>query len=128
MEYRQDLIDYRRNKAKETLQDAKILFDAKRTHSTVNRIYYALFYEVTSLLLTKNLSSSKHSGVLSLFNEHFIKIKKVDVELGRFYSTMFEFRQKSDYGDFMEFEEKKIKEWLEKAEKFIQKIEKLIDI
>lgn len=102
-----DLIQYRREKAKETLEDAKILFRAKRLFSTLNRIYYALFYEVMALLLTKDLSSPKHTGIRALFNEHFVKTKKVSVDNGKFYSRMFDFRQKGDYGDFVKFEEKR---------------------
>lgn len=68
MKNKDELINYRRKKAKETLEDAKILLKAKRFSSAVNRIYYALFYEVVALLLTRNLSSRKHSGVRALFN------------------------------------------------------------
>lgn len=53
-----DLIKYRLEKSKETLQDAKIMFEKASLNSTVNRIYYAMFYAVNSLLLSKNLSSS----------------------------------------------------------------------
>jgi len=121
------LIRYRREKAGETLQDGKILFDAERLSSAVNRLYYALFYEVTALLLTKDLSSTKHSGILALFNEHFVKTKKVDIESGRFFSRMFEFRQKSDYADFVHFEADKVREWLEKSGQFIEDLEKVIE-
>lgn len=114
-------------KAKETLEDAEILFNAKRMSSAVNRIYYALFYEVTALLLKNNMSSAKHSGIRALFNEKFVKTGKVNVETGRFYSRMFEFRQKSDYADFVQFEEGKVKEWLEKAKQFIAEIEGIIE-
>src|SRR3990172_940681 len=110
-----ELIAYRRAKAKETLQDGSILFNAKRLSSAVNRIYYALSHDVTALLLTKGLSSAKHDGVRAMFNEHFVKPGKITVESGRFYSRMFEFRQKSDYGDFVTFEETKVKEWLAQA-------------
>lgn len=127
MNYKEELIAYRRERAKEALEDAKILFRAKRFYSSVNRIYYALFFEVISLLLTKDLSSTKHSGVRAYFNEHFVKTGKVSTEGGRFYSRMFEFRQKSDYGDFVKFEEEKIRQWLELAEEFIADIEKVIE-
>lgn len=127
MNAKKELIKYRREKANETLQDAKILFNASRLYSAVNRIYYAMFYEVVALLLTKDLSSTKHSGVRALFNEHFVKTEKVDTELGRFYSRMFDFRQKSDYGDFVVFEEEKVKEWLSKAEQFIERLERIIE-
>ncbi len=64
---------------------------------------------------------------MALFNEHFVKTGKIPVESGRFYSRMFEFRQKSDYGDFVTFEETKVKEWLAQAEQFLATIEDAID-
>jgi len=51
-----ELIDYRRNRAKETLNDAEQLFNSGSLFSSVNRIYYAMFYEVTALLLIKGLA------------------------------------------------------------------------
>ena len=39
---------------------------------------------------------------------------------------MFEFRQKGDYGDFVEFEEKKVKEWLGTGKIFIEELEMVI--
>ena len=123
---KKELIDYRRDRAKETLKDAKILFNKGSLFSTVNRIYYAVFYEVNALLLTKNLSSSKHSGVLSIFNKEFVKQELVSKDLGKLYNRMFEFRQKSDYEEFSEFEREDVERWLKQAEKFIEEVEKVI--
>ena len=47
--------------------------------------------------------------------------------MGKFFSRMFEFRQKGDYGDFVEFEKEKVKEWLEMADIFIEEIDKVIE-
>lgn len=123
-----ELILYRREKAKETLQAAQILFEANSLFSTVNRTYYAIFYEVIALLSLHGLSSAKHSGVRALLNEKFVKPGIVSVESGRFYSRMFEFRQKSDYEDFISFDREKVAEWLKKAECFIAEIEMLFDV
>jgi len=120
-----DLIKYRLEKSKETLQDAKVLFEKASLASTVNRIYYAMFYAVNGLLLSKNLSSSKHSGVRSLFNKEFVNRGLVDRKLGKFYSKMFEERQEGDYKDFIKFDKDIVKSWLEDAEDFIKKIEKV---
>ena len=122
----EDLIRYRREKSKETLEDAYILFRAGRLFSALNRIYYALFYEVMALLLTKDLSSARHTGIRALFNEHFVRTGKVSVESGRFFSRMYDFRQKGDYADFVQFEEEKIKEWLVLAESFINEVDQVI--
>lgn len=121
-----ELINYRRNRAKDTLNDAKVMFNKVSLFTTVNRIYYSIFYEVIAILLTKGLSSSKHSGVRSLFNKEFVKTGIVAEEFGDFYNQMFEFRQKGDYGDFVQFEKEKVKIWLEKAEDFINNIDDII--
>jgi len=122
-----ELVNYKRKRARETLNDAKVMFEHARLFSTVNRIYYAIFYEVVALLLTKKLSSAKHSGVRSLFNREFVKIGIVKEKLADFYSKMFDFRQKADYGDFVEFEEEKVRTWLEEAEDFINEIDKVVE-
>ena len=122
-----ELIVYRREKARATLRDARMLFDADSLFSAVNRIYYAAFYEVLALLALHGLSSAKHSGVRALFNERFVKPGIVSKEAGRFFSRMFEFRQKSDYADFVEFEREKVAEWLDKAETFLSELERVIE-
>ena len=115
MNQKNELLTYRRKRAQETLQDAKILYRENSLYSAVNRIYYSLFYEVSALLAAFDLASAKHSGVRAMFNEHFVKTGKVSVETGKFYSVMFDFRQKSDYGDFVHFEHDKVPEWIAKA-------------
>ena len=127
MTWKSDIVKYRREKASETLEDARILFEKNRWFSTVNRIYYAFFYEIIALLHLRNLSSSKHGRVMALFNEHFVKTGIVRVEVGKFYNRMFEFRQKGDYQDFIQFEEEDVKGWLEKAETYMKELEKCIE-
>ena len=122
-----DLIKYRLMRANETLEDARILFAKGKLFSTVNRIYYAMFYAVNGLLLTKSLSSAKHSGILGLFNKGFVKRGIVEKELGRFYNEMFEFRQKADYKDLVKFKEGDARLWLNKAAEFVSSINSLAE-
>ena len=126
MNWGKDLINYRREKAAEAIEDATILFEKKRLSAAVNRIYYAMFYEVSALLLNNNLSSSKHSGIRSLFNEHFVKKGIIEKEIGKFFSKMFDFRQKGDYADFIRFKESEVYEWLKNAQKNIKKLENIL--
>lgn len=122
-----ELVNFRIERAKDTLRDAKVMFEKASLFSTVNRIYYSIFYGVIALLLTKGLSSSKHSGVRSIFNREFVKKGLVGKEFGEFYNKMFEFRQKGDYGDFAEFEKERVASWLKKAEEFIFAIDEIIE-
>jgi uncharacterized protein (UPF0332 family) len=124
---KETLIRYRKDKARETLDDARVLLRDGTPSSALNRIYYAMFYEVLALLHTKDLSSSKHTGVRALFNEHFVKAGIVPVELGRLFSRMYDFRQKSDYGDFVKIQPEKVSEWFEQAVAFINEIDQIIE-
>ena len=121
-----DLINYKLMRSKETLDDARILFANSKLFSTVNRIYYAMFYIVNGLLLTKGLSSAKHSGILGLFNKEFVNKGVVEKELGRFYNEMFEFRQKADYKDLVRFDKENVKAWLSNAGEFVSQVDSLI--
>ena len=119
------VINHRRQKAKDTLADAKLLLDNGRLRSCVNRIYYAFFYEVIALLLTRKLYAATHAGVRALFNQHFVKTSLVTGELGSFYSRMFDIRQKADYEDEENFTKSLVEEWFLKANESIETLEKL---
>lgn len=70
---RQQLAESELNLARETLDDAGILLKAGRLRSALNRAYYGAFYAARALLALKGLGSSKHSGVISLVGQHFVK-------------------------------------------------------
>ena len=67
------LIGYRLERAKETLDEAQLLYNSGYLNTYVNRLYYACFYAVSALLLAKDFSTSKHSHLRSLFHREFIK-------------------------------------------------------
>ena len=97
------LIRYRLERAQESLADARLLADAARWNACVNRLYYSCFYAVSALLVRDGLSSSKHTGVRSLFNRHYVRTGKVPRELARIYNDLFERRQRVVYDFFREF-------------------------
>lgn len=120
-----DLVKYRLKKAENTLTDAAKYINDATTESTVNRIYYAMFYAVNALMIAKGLSSSKHSGVRALFNKEIVNKGLIERQWGEFYSDMFDRRQKGDYSDFVSFSKEDVKNWLKKGEGFISAIRKL---
>jgi hypothetical protein len=54
---KETLIRYRKDKARETLDDARMLLRDGTPSSALNRIYYAMFYEVLALLHTATSAS-----------------------------------------------------------------------
>ncbi len=114
------VIAYRLERAREALEDARILAGASRWNACVNRLYYACFYAVSGLLLQQGLSSSKHTGVRGLFNLNFVRTGRFPKSLARTYNDLFAHRQEGDYIDFVKFEEAQVREWLGQAEAFLE--------
>jgi uncharacterized protein (UPF0332 family) len=126
MESQGDVVLYRLQRARQTLEDARLLANAGRWNPCVNRLYYACFYAVSGLLLQDGLSSSKHTGVRSLFNRHYVRTGKVPKELAPIYNDLFERRQEGGYMDFVDFEEAQVRPWIDRVEHFIDHLASLV--
>ena len=124
---RDTIARYRLERAFETLEEAKLLFDGKKYVGAINRIYYAMFYAINALLILEGYSSSKHSGVMSLFNKHFVRAGIVSKEAGRFFQEMFVFRSKGDYGDFKTFTKEEAKSALNKCAKYLEELKEALE-
>lgn len=113
------LIDYRLEQANETLSVAIELFGNGHFRDAVNRAYYAMFYCGLGLLAAKNLGTSKHSGVLSLFSRHYVKTGEISKDAGRHLREAFELRQRCDYREFVVIEKTQAEEVISNAKDFI---------
>jgi len=123
---RLELVEYRINKAKETLKEVDVLIENKFWSTSVNRLYYTCYYAVIALLVKKEIKAQTHAGARQMFGLHFVKTGLIDRELGKFYSDIFDKRQTGDYDDFITFTEMEIKSLLPPAKKLICEIEKLL--
>ncbi|MTI86026.1 MAG: HEPN domain-containing protein [Firmicutes bacterium] len=113
------LIDYRRYRSEDCLKEAELLIQHNHFNAAVNRLYYACFYIVSALLLSEDMYSAKHSGIISLFNRHWVRHQRVDKSLGRFYKEIFSYRQKGDYDDLVYFEREQAELLYQEATAFV---------
>lgn len=114
------LIQLRLKRARETLSDAHILYENNSSPvSVVNRAYYAMFYAALALLVTIDRHSSKHSGVIALFDKEFVKNNTIPKELGKMLHEAFESRQEGDYKDISKIDQQRAAEILESADTFV---------
>jgi uncharacterized protein (UPF0332 family) len=120
------LIRYRLERAQESLEDARLLAAAERWNACVNRLYYSCFYAVSALLVRDGLSSSRHTGVRSLFNRQYVRTNIVPRALARIYNDLFERRQEGDYADFIRFQAEQVRPWIPQTEAFIAHIASLL--
>jgi len=109
-------------RASRYLKSAEILLKEGDYESSVSRTYYAMFYSVQALLLTKNLSFSSHKGVVSAFGKHFIKTAIFPKEMGIELNRAFEKRQIGDYEYTFVIAEDEAEEILRSGKKFVEVI------
>ena len=123
---RQTLVGYRLQRARETLEEASILLEAGHANACVNRLYYACFYAVSALLLTRGISTSKHGYVRALLHQDYVKTGHIPEEMGKHFDLLFNSRHKGDYEDLIVFEADIVRPWFEPTESFIDHIAGLI--
>jgi hypothetical protein len=115
-------------RAKETLAEAALLSQSGYRFGAMNRLYYACFYAVSALLLSEGMSSSKHTGVISLFDQHWIKPARLPRQMGKFYRKLFDLRHQGDYAGLLGVGDAEMLELQEQARRFIDNIEKTLQV
>ncbi len=124
---KQALFSYRLKQAEETLLDAEKMLQAGLSpRSIINRTYYSAFYAVLALFLKTdiNLKTSKHAGVLSIFDREFVHTGRIDKSYSRMLHKMFNARQESDYKELVELSLEDAAEFVELAREFLEGIKK----
>lgn len=128
-EKKHELSKYRIKQAEESLEEARFLLSGNKSpRSIINRAYYAMFYAVLALLVHEPYSSSKHSGIISYFNSHFIKEGKFHKDLGRSINKAFELRQRGDYREYINLSYEQVEPFIGEAEVFIKAIKDYLKI
>ena len=113
----------RLQQAEESLDEAKYLFDGRKSpRSVINRAYYAMFYSILALFIFEKYGSSKHSGVLSYFNSRFVKTGLIEKDLGRAVNKAFDLRQRGDYREAVDLRREMVEPFLDQARKFIDAV------
>jgi len=110
----------------ESLESAKLLVNNGYNDASVSRSYYAMFYAVEAVLLTKNLKFSSHKGVISLFGQHFIKTGIFSAELSRDLSKAFDERLTVDYSFKSEITQEIAENAITRGENFVEKMKEYL--
>jgi len=116
------------DKAAQSLAAAKLLLDQNYMDFAASRAYYSMFYAVLGLFLRTNITpkTSKHSGIISMFDQVFILSGKMDKQFSKSLHKMFNARQVADYKELVEVTPEEADESVEAARKFIEEIKKVI--
>lgn len=123
-----DYIQYRIDRSVELFQDARLLAENQRWRSCVNRLYYSSFHLINALLFQEGISAKSHDGLKTKFLQLYVKTNLIDLELGKLYSRLIDWRQESDYAVYVDFIGDDVLPLIDKVAKFNTILTELINI
>jgi len=113
-------------RAERAIEAAHLLCASDQPEAAVNRAYYAAFYAASALLMARDLESSKHTGVMSLFDREFVLAGLVDRKHGRALHELFRARNQADYAFFVEFDQATVDAVTQRASDLVEVAERLL--
>ena len=114
---------HRFKRAKEELQTAELLLRNADFRSSINRSYYSIFHAIRAVNALDGFDSSKHSGVISHFNQEYVKTGLFKKEVSKIIRNASELREQADYEDFYEASQEEAADVFEQATRFISVVE-----
>ncbi|SFP15654.1 HEPN domain-containing protein [Prevotella sp. tf2-5] len=124
---RQALVQYRLERAEETMKEVSILAKESHFNAAVNRLYYACFYAASALMVANSIVTSSHAGIKTMLGMNFVSKGLLSIEQGKTFSRLFEIRHSGDYDDFVYCDQEMIDEYTPKARDFINSIRDLLN-
>jgi uncharacterized protein (UPF0332 family) len=112
--------------AQRALRSARLNFDDGDNVGGINRAYYAVFYAANAVLELEGLERSKHSGVMSLFRQKYVKTGLIEAEYSDIYGQAFDTRMEGDYEKARFPSREEAEKSIVGAEKFVARIEKFL--
>jgi uncharacterized protein (UPF0332 family) len=75
---------------------------------------------VSALLWSEGLSSSKHTGIRSLFFRDWVNTGRVSSAVGDLYRDLFDRRMEGDYHDMVQFSSEQVERWLGRTQETVE--------
>jgi uncharacterized protein (UPF0332 family) len=113
-------------KSVQSISAAELLLKEGYFSFAASRAYYAMFYAVEALLLNRDISSSKHSGVIAAFGKQFVKTGAFDQRFHRYLLNAFELRNAGDYGEVKAVNEESARQVIEEADELLKAVKRYL--
>lgn len=113
-------------KAFSTQEEVDFLIEKGFWNTAANRLYYAVFHAVSSLLIHDGIRIKSHKGAGIMLNQHYIQTDIISPNLGKLYRRLELMREESDFNCFYNTSPDELKKELEPARESINTIAKMV--
>ena len=125
-EERQVMVEVEIERAEKILSQVETLRANALWDILANRLYYALYHAVISLLIKNRIQVGTHKGAVVRFSREFVKTGIFSTEEGRVFSSLEQLRESGDYNCLIETTETEIVPYIPKVTALIKKIKTLL--
>jgi uncharacterized protein (UPF0332 family) len=126
MTEKEQAIALKLKKADALMSEIPVLLQNHFYDTAINRIYYSCFHATKALLLTKDLTTKSHSGVVSLLHQHFVQPGLFEEKQASFFSKIMQERNEDDYSDFLVKSYDSVKDFVEPGKSYLDYVKRLI--
>ena len=121
------VIKLKLDKATALMNEVEILLENHFYTTAISRLYYSCFHATRALLLTKDLMTKTHSGVIALLHKQFVQEGNFDESQAAFLSRLMKERIEGDYNDFIINNIAEIEAYIIPAKNYLTYVISLID-
>lgn len=114
------------DKSRQSISAAELLLRDSYVDFSVSRTYYAMFYSIEALLLSRDLAFSKHSAAIAAFGKDFVKPGRFDAKFHRYILDAYDVRNIADYGTMHVISVEKAAELLTWAKELLCAVEEFL--
>lgn len=119
-------VDNRVMRSKRSLEEVDVLAGIKHYNTAISRLYYALYYSVTALLLKMGFTSKTHEGAQRQFSRELVKSGIIDKRFSKVYSAILQLRQVGDYGELRDLTDDDLSKIRPEVEELINHVMELL--
>jgi uncharacterized protein (UPF0332 family) len=127
-EDRKPLCRYRLEQMRTAATSFSLLLEKGDLQGATNRLYYAVFYGISTLAIFRGRNFAKHGSLIGWFNKEFVLTGLFDRSFGRFVNDAWENRTKSDYDYLVQLEAEQLKQMSVTLDEFMQKVSHFVEV
>ena len=113
-------------RAEKTLLAAKSLYESDFYEDSLSRCYYAVLHAGKSVLLEKGINAKSHEALKRLFGKELIEPNEIEKDYAIIFREEQDERLLADYDITFVPEPERVKERIEDAQKFIDRMKKYL--
>ena len=108
--------------AEEELAASRLLLQSKHYRACISRAYYSMYYATQALLITRDIGSRTHKGVLQQFSQSFVQSGDLPVSMAQNLKRNYGLRQLGDYEADVALTEELATQALEASIEFVEQV------